>query len=130
MPEKNVGGERKEKSGTVKRTVAAAWWGQSWRQETLVPDHTTRNRLNKLLRSIKNAMITPTTSLSFLPRSDGSASFSQGRTSVIASVNGPMEVRIRDELPQEAYVEVIVRPAIGVTSMPLLSSLAIFFHLP
>lgn len=91
-----------------------------------MPDHTARNRLNKLLRSIKNAMITPTTSLGFLPRSDGSASFSQGRTSVIASVNGPMEVRIRDELPQEAYVEVIVRPAIGVTSMPLLSSLAIF----
>lgn len=32
-----------------------------------------------------------------------------------------MEVRIRDELPQEAYVEVIVRPAIGVTGMPSLS---------
>lgn len=75
-------------------------------------------KFNKLLRSIKNAMTIPSTaSLSFLPRSDGSASFSQGRTSVIASVNGPMEVRIRDELPQEAYIEVIVRPAIGVTSM-------------
>ncbi|KAH0607650.1 uncharacterized protein H6S33_002684 [Morchella sextelata] len=61
-------------------------------------------------------VISNTASIGFLPRADGSGSFVSGRTSIIASVTGPMEVRIRDELPQKSHVEVIVRPAIGVTS--------------
>ena len=53
-------------------------------------------------------------SLSLLPRADGSAAFECGATRIIASVSGPMEVRPRDELPDKAFIEVIVRPAIGV----------------
>jgi len=55
--------------------------------------------------------------LGYLPQADGSAFFSQGRTQIIASVNGPIEVRPRDELPQEAFVELTVRPSAGVTSV-------------
>jgi len=51
--------------------------------------------------------------LSSLDRADGSATFSQNGYSVIGSVNGPIEVTRRDELPEEAAVEVIVRPATG-----------------
>ncbi|KAI5818888.1 ribosomal protein S5 domain 2-type protein [Pyronema omphalodes] len=51
-----------------------------------------------------------------LPRADGSATFKSGLTTVIASVSGPMEVRAREELPDKAFIEVIVRPACGVGS--------------
>ncbi|KAF8253842.1 ribosomal protein S5 domain 2-like protein [Wilcoxina mikolae CBS 423.85] len=53
-------------------------------------------------------------SLTILPRADGSATFKSGLTTVIASVNGPMEVKSRDELPDKTFIEVNVRPAIGV----------------
>ena len=33
---------------------------------------------------------------------------------VIAAVNGPIEVQRRDELPEEAAIDVAVRPAAGV----------------
>jgi exosome complex component RRP46 len=56
----------------------------------------------------------PTAILSHLPRADGSATFSQNGYTVIGSVNGPLEVLRRDELPEEAVVDVIVRPAAGV----------------
>lgn len=49
-----------------------------------------------------------------LPQSDGSCQFKQGLTRIICSVNGPIEVRARDELPKEATVEVILKPGIGV----------------
>jgi exosome complex component RRP46 len=49
-----------------------------------------------------------------LQRADGSASYSYHGYSVIAAVNGPVEVQRRDELPEEAAVEVIIRPTVGV----------------
>lgn len=59
----------------------------------------------------------PTAVLSHLHRADGSATFSQNGYAVIGSVNGPIEVQRRDELPEEAAVDVIVRPAAGVGGM-------------
>ena len=55
-----------------------------------------------------------TSALSPLHRADGSATYSQNGYSVIAAVNGPIEVQRRDELPEEATVDVAVRPAAGV----------------
>lgn len=55
-----------------------------------------------------------TIQLSNLGRADGSASYSSNGYTVIAAVNGPIEVQRRDELPEEAAVDVVVRPAIGV----------------
>jgi exosome complex component RRP46 len=52
-----------------------------------------------------------------LHRADGSATFSSNGYTVLGAVNGPIEVQRRDELPEEAVVEVIVRPASGVGSM-------------
>lgn len=54
------------------------------------------------------------TTLSPLQRADGSAQYSSNGYSVIAAVNGPIEVQRRDELPEEAAVDVAVRPATGV----------------
>ena len=42
-------------------------------------------------------------------------------TSVIGAVNGPIEVQRRDELPDEAAVDVVVRPAAGVGGISLSS---------
>ncbi|KAI9730464.1 MAG: exosome non-catalytic core subunit rrp46 [Claussenomyces sp. TS43310] len=56
----------------------------------------------------------PTGILSHLPRADGSATFSQNGFTIIGAVNGPIEVQRRDELPEEAAVDVVVRPASGV----------------
>jgi exosome complex component RRP46 len=56
----------------------------------------------------------PTAILSHLHRADGSATFSQNGYTVIGAVNGPLEVQRRDELPEEAVVDIIVRPAAGV----------------
>ncbi|CAM0143046.1 exosome non-catalytic core subunit rrp46 [Umbelopsis sp. WA50703] len=55
-------------------------------------------------------------SQSLLNRADGSAKFSFGESTVIASVIGPAEVKLRDEKMDEATVEVIVRPAVGFPS--------------
>lgn len=49
-----------------------------------------------------------------LHRADGSATYSCNGYSVICGVNGPVEVQRRDELPQEALVDVVVRPVAGV----------------
>jgi len=49
-----------------------------------------------------------------LARADGSATFSSKTYSVLAAVNGPVEVQRRDELPEEAAIEVNIRPASGV----------------
>ena len=54
------------------------------------------------------------TSLLPLRRADGSASWSDGQYTVLAAVNGPIEVQRRDELAEEAAVDVVVRPAVGV----------------
>lgn len=61
-------------------------------------------------------MTIPTATLSHLHRADGSATYSQGGYTVVAGVNGPVEVQRRDELPEEAAIEVNVRPAVGVGS--------------
>ena len=49
-----------------------------------------------------------------LSKADGSASYSYNEYSIIAGVNGPLEVQRRDKLPEESTLEVIVRPAAGV----------------
>ena len=52
--------------------------------------------------------------LPLLSRADGSASHSHDGYSVICAVNGPMEVQRREELPEEAVIDVAIRPASGV----------------
>lgn len=52
--------------------------------------------------------------LSLLHRTDGSATFSFGGYTIIASVNGPIEAQRREENPFEAVLDVVVRPAAGV----------------
>lgn len=56
----------------------------------------------------------PTAVLSQLHRADGSATYSDNGYSIVGAVNGPIEVLRRDELPEEAAIDVIVRPASGV----------------
>lgn len=51
---------------------------------------------------------------SILDRVDGSAELNLGKIKVLASVTGPIEAKIRQELPNSASLEIIVRPAIGV----------------
>ena len=51
--------------------------------------------------------------LSTLPRADGSATYTKNGYSVICGVNGPIEVQRRDPLPDEAIIEVNVRPSTG-----------------
>ena len=54
------------------------------------------------------------TTLTPLNRADGSATYSKSGYSVIAAVTGPSDVQRRDELPEEAVIDVAVRPAAGV----------------
>ncbi|CZS98320.1 related to RRP46 protein, involved in rRNA processing [Rhynchosporium agropyri] len=63
----------------------------------------------------------PTALLSHLHRTDGSATFSQNGYTVIGAVNGPLEIQRRDELPEEAAIDVVVRPAAGVGGLKLSS---------
>lgn len=56
----------------------------------------------------------PTAELSLLHRADGSANYAHAGYSIIGAVSGPIEVQRRDELPEEATVDVIVRPVAGV----------------
>ena len=49
-----------------------------------------------------------------LVRADGSATFTSSLYTILAAVNGPIEVQRRDELPEEAAVEVNIRPSSGV----------------
>jgi hypothetical protein len=58
----------------------------------------------------------PDALLSHLHRADGSATYSHNGYSLIGAVNGPIEVQRRDEMPEEATIEVNVRPAVGVGS--------------
>jgi hypothetical protein len=52
--------------------------------------------------------------LSHLNRADGSATYSYNGYEVIGAVNGPLEVMRRDEIPDEAAIDVVVRPNAGV----------------
>ncbi|KAI9813434.1 MAG: exosome non-catalytic core subunit rrp46 [Pycnora praestabilis] len=56
----------------------------------------------------------PSAELSLLDRPEGSATYSQNGYSIVCAVNGPIEVQRRDELPEEAAVDVVLRPAVGV----------------
>lgn len=67
----------------------------------------------------------PTVVLSHLYRTDGSATFTQNGYGIVASVNGPIEVQRRDELAEEAAIDVIVRPAAGVGGMAIFVQLSI-----
>ncbi|KAF1971043.1 hypothetical protein BU23DRAFT_556321 [Bimuria novae-zelandiae CBS 107.79] len=58
----------------------------------------------------------PEAVLSHLNRADGSATYTHNGYCIIGAVNGPIEVLRRDEIPEEATVEVNVRPAVGVGS--------------
>lgn len=58
----------------------------------------------------------PVTILNPLPTPDGSATHTANGYTILASINGPIEVSRRDELPEEATLEVHVRPATGVGS--------------
>ncbi|KAF2834083.1 hypothetical protein M501DRAFT_1004126 [Patellaria atrata CBS 101060] len=64
-------------------------------------------------------MIVPTATLADLHGADGSTTYSRDGYTVIGAVNGPLEVGRRDELPQEATLEVHIRPAAGVGSTSL-----------
>lgn len=65
----------------------------------------------------KVAMVAPEVTLTHLYRADGSATYTHNGYSIIGAVNGPIEVQRRDEQPEEATVEVNIRPASGVGSM-------------
>ncbi|KAJ7379943.1 Exosome component 5 [Desmophyllum pertusum] len=51
---------------------------------------------------------------SLLNKTDGSASFLQGNTQVIAAAYGPAEVRSNKELIDKATLDVVFRPKVGV----------------
>jgi len=61
-------------------------------------------------------MVAPDVTLTHLHRADGSATYTHNGYSIIGAVNGPIEVQRRDEMPEEATIEVNVRPAVGVGS--------------
>ena len=52
--------------------------------------------------------------LSPLNRADGSVTYTHQGYTIVGAANGPIEVQRRDELPEEATVDVTVRPATGV----------------
>ncbi|KAG8890252.1 hypothetical protein FRB98_000163 [Tulasnella sp. 332] len=49
-------------------------------------------------------------------RVDGGASFAFGSTKAVASVSGPIEVRLNVELPSRSTLEVNIRPSAGVSA--------------
>ena len=58
--------------------------------------------------------MTQSASLHPLHRADGSATHTTPHLTILAAVNGPVEVSRRDELPDASFIEVNVRPASGV----------------
>ncbi|KAG0337511.1 Exosome component 5 [Podila humilis] len=56
-------------------------------------------------------------SQNLLNRADGSAQFDFGGSSVLCSVVGPAEVKIRDEQLDKATIEVVARPLVGLPSV-------------
>jgi exosome complex component RRP46 len=61
-------------------------------------------------------MALPESQLSPLNRADGSAQYSANGYTVVGAINGPIEVGRRDELAEEATLEINVRPDVGVGS--------------
>lgn len=64
----------------------------------------------------------PKATLHTLPHADGSASYAWLGYAIAATVNGPIEPQRRDEDPDAAVLEVLVRPVSGPggTSCPVL----------
>lgn len=54
---------------------------------------------------------------SLLSQPDGSASFIQGDTSVLAGVYGPAEVKVSKEIYDRATLEVLIQPKVGLPSV-------------
>ncbi len=63
---------------------------------------------------ITTSTMSPSLALHPLVRADGSATFTSNLYTVLAAANGPVEVSRRDELPEEAAIEVNIRPSSGV----------------
>lgn len=82
--------------------------------ESLFTSTTRFNSESFLLPTTMAISAEPTALLSHLHRADGSATFSQNGYTIIGAVNGPLEVQRRDELPEAAAIDVIIRPAAGV----------------
>lgn len=57
----------------------------------------------------------PVLETSVLNQADGSAVWTQDQTKVICSVTGPVEVKTRDEIPNAATLDLVVRPAVGLS---------------
>lgn len=55
----------------------------------------------------------PIVSLSSLPHTDGSVDYSWGGHNILASVNAPLEPQRKDELPEDAALEVNIRQPSG-----------------
>ncbi|KAK6464075.1 ribosomal protein S5 domain 2-type protein [Scheffersomyces coipomensis] len=56
-----------------------------------------------------------TVKTSLLENSDGSAQLITGDIKLIASVSGPIEPKPRQELPNVASLEIVIRPAVGLS---------------
>ncbi|XP_037314400.1 exosome complex component RRP46 [Pungitius pungitius] len=54
---------------------------------------------------------------SLLSRPDGSASFIQGDTSVLAAAYGPAEVKVSKEIYDRATLDVLIQPKVGLPSV-------------
>lgn len=69
----------------------------------------------------------PILETSVLDQVDGSAVWAQDQTKVICSVTGPVEVKSRDELPNAATLDLVVRPSVGLScKLCLLGLLGLF----
>lgn len=55
----------------------------------------------------------PSVTFNALPHADGSVEYGHAGYTILATVNGPIEPQRRDELPEEAFLEVHVREASG-----------------
>ncbi|KAJ8611638.1 hypothetical protein MRB53_037862 [Persea americana] len=60
-------------------------------------------------------MTIPQVEFNPLNRSDGSATYADNLFTILAGANGPVEVQRRDGLPEEAAIEVNIRPLAGVS---------------
>ena len=76
--------------------------------------HETQSPILLTIAPIHTAAMVPQVTTSSLHRADGSATYTDSLFSVLAAVNGPVEVSRRDELPEEATIEVNVRPGSGI----------------
>lgn len=68
----------------------------------------------------------PAAQLNTLHKPDGSATYSAYGYTILGAVNGPIEVMRRDELPEEAALEVNIRPAVGVGSTSFHANIVVF----